>query len=97
MKMTLDRQRLILHFQKIWHQGCAFNKAMKNQRKKKTMIATAVQRGSSVYVYSEKGSLMFSLSGMLHGYTGTTVSVKRGSTVYVYNGRQSLINSFSSS
>jgi hypothetical protein len=53
-------------------------------------IANAVQRGSVVYVYDEKGRQLFSQSGELHGYTGGTVSVRRGNVVYVYNdkGRQ---------
>lgn len=48
-------------------------------------IATATQKGSSVYVYNEKGSLLFSKSGELQGYTSSTVSIRRGSTVYTYD------------
>ena len=33
-------------------------------------IATAVQRGSMVQVYDERGRAIFSRSGDLHGYTG---------------------------
>ncbi len=57
--------------------------------KLKTMIGTAVQRGSTVYVYDEKGHQLTCVScgsgGQLMGYTGSSFSVKRGSTVYVYD------------
>lgn len=59
------------------------------------MIATAIQRGSFVYVYNERGSQMFSLSGELHGFTSTTVSIRRGSFIYVYNDKGSQISSHS--
>ena len=48
-------------------------------------ISTAVQRGSWVYVYGEKGQQLTSIAGELHGFTGSSVSVKRGNWVYVYD------------
>ena len=59
-------------------------------------IGTAVQRGSSVYVYDDKNRQVASIpagSGKtdgLVGFTGSTVSVRRGGTVYLYDekGRQ---------
>jgi hypothetical protein len=59
-------------------------------------IATAVQRGTLVYVYDEKGRQILSISAGnkpedgLTGYTSTTVSVRRGGLVYTYDekGRQ---------
>lgn len=56
----------------------------------------AVQRGSLVYVYDEKGRQLCALSGGtkpeegLKGYTGKTVSIQRGGLVYTYDekGRQ---------
>ena len=55
-------------------------------------IATAVQRGNSVYVYNEQGNQIGGPinagSGPkdgLQGYTSTTVSVRRDNSVYVYN------------
>jgi len=48
-------------------------------------ISTAVQRGSTVYVYNEKNIQIGMHSGELHGYSGSTVSIKRGSTIYTYN------------
>ena len=50
-------------------------------------IATAVQRGSMVQVYDERGRAIFSRSGDLHGYTGGTVSVRRGRSIYTYDER----------
>lgn len=51
-------------------------------------IANAVQRGSSVYVYDEKGRQLTVLSGELHGYTGS-------SAIYTYDerGRQQSVTS----
>lgn len=59
-------------------------------------IGSAVQRGSYVYVYDERGrQLAMVPAGTgpqdgLQGYTGTTVSVRRGSYVYTHDekGRQ---------
>ena len=54
-------------------------------------IANAVQRGSTVYVYDEKGRNIFTQfagSGPndgLKGYTGNSVNIQRGNTIYTYN------------
>lgn len=54
-------------------------------------IASAVQRGSFVYVYNERGATLTTLPAGnkqgdgLHGFTSTTVSVRRGNSVYVYD------------
>ena len=59
-------------------------------------IANAVQRGSFIYVYNEKGSVMFTVpSGSgpkdgLKGYTQSSVNVQRGSFIYMYNDRGSI-------
>jgi hypothetical protein len=58
-------------------------------------IGSAVQKGSLVYVYDEKGRQIGSHSGSLHGYTGSTVSVKRGSLIYTYNEKGQQISSTS--
>lgn len=55
-------------------------------------ISTAIQKGTSVYVYNEKKqtSATISLSGgTVHSCTGT-INIKRGTTIYMYNenGRQ---------
>ena len=59
------------------------------------MIITAIQKGSTVYVYGEHNRLLFTKSGDLHGYTGSSVSVKKGNTVYTYNDRGSLVSTHS--
>jgi len=59
-------------------------------------IGNAVQRGSIVYVYDEKGHQIATISAGsrpgdgLKGYTSTTVNVQRGSIIYTYDekGRQ---------
>ena len=56
------------------------------------MIITAIQKGSTVYIYGEHNRLLFTKNGDLHGYTGSSVSVKKGNTVYTYNDRGSLVS-----
>jgi hypothetical protein len=59
-------------------------------------IGNAVQRGSFVYVYDEKGRQLRALSAGsmpgdgLKGYTSSTVNIRRGSFIYTYDekGRQ---------
>ncbi len=58
-------------------------------------IQNAVKRGSTVYVYGDKGRLLFTQSGDLHGYTGGSVSIKRSSTIYVYDEKGRLQNTTS--
>lgn len=49
-------------------------------------IATAKQKGSNVYVYDEKGRVLFTKNGELVGTTSKTVSIKKGkSGIYVYD------------
>lgn len=59
-------------------------------------IGNAVQRGSFVYIYDEKGRQIGSVSAGsgkddgLKGYTSTTVNIRRGSFIYTHDqkGRQ---------
>jgi hypothetical protein len=54
-------------------------------------IGSAVQRGSLVYVYDERGRRLTSLlagegpKDGLQGYTSSTVSVRRSSLIYTYD------------
>ncbi|MBX3741271.1 MAG: hypothetical protein KF712_09795 [Akkermansiaceae bacterium] len=62
-------------------------------------IANALKKGSSIFVYDEKGRQLFTLpagSGPndgLTGYTSATVSIRRGSSIFTYNdkGRQTSV------
>jgi hypothetical protein len=62
----------------------------------KMNIGNAVERGSWIYIYDEKGHQLAIVPGGtcpgdgLRGYTGSTVSVKRGSFIRIYDqkGRQ---------
>lgn len=47
-------------------------------------IASAIQKGSNVYVYDEKGVHLFNRTGDLVGFTSTTVTVKKGSSIVCY-------------
>jgi len=55
-------------------------------------IANAVQRGTTVYIYDEKGRQIGTVPAGdgLHGFTSGSVSIRRGSTIYIYDekGRQ---------
>jgi len=50
-------------------------------------IANAVQKGSTVYIYDEKGRPLGSVSAGdgLYGFTSGSVSIRRGSTIYIYD------------
>lgn len=48
-------------------------------------IGSAIQKGSNVYVYNEKGQSLFNRSGELTGFTSTTVTVKKGSSIICYD------------
>lgn len=49
------------------------------------MIGMAEQKGSYVYAYDERGTIMFTKSGQHMGYTSSTVAIKHGSTTYVFD------------
>jgi hypothetical protein len=59
----------------------------------KTPIVSAVQNGTSVRVYNEKGSTLITVPGKLYGYTASTVSVRRGNTVFTLDGKGRTIQS----
>ena len=54
-------------------------------------IGNAVQKGSRVYIYDEKGKQLATVSAGsgkddgLKGYTSTTVNVRKGSLIYTYD------------
>ena len=51
-------------------------------------IASALQRGNTVYVYDEKGKTLIARSGLtLLGYTATTWTAKSGNTTYTYDAK----------
>jgi hypothetical protein len=55
------------------------------------MIGSAIERGSLIYVYDERGMTLFSKargSGAndgLMGFTGSTVTARYGSIIYTYD------------
>ena len=60
-------------------------------------IATAVQRGTSIYLYNEYGNTIALLpcgSGPndgLKGYTSSSVSVRLGPQIYIYNEKGNIV------
>ncbi len=56
-------------------------------------ISSAIQRGNSVYVYDERGRLLYTRSAGtgprdgLQGFTSSTVSIRRGNSVITYDER----------
>ena len=57
------------------------------------MIGSAIERGSSIFVYDEHGRTLFAKAkgsgpqdGLL-GFTGATVTVRFGSVIYTYGER----------
>ena len=61
-------------------------------------IATAMQRGYTVYVYDERGNTICVLSGGssprdgLRGFTSGTVSIQIGYSIYVYDERGNVVS-----
>ena len=53
-------------------------------------IGSATQQGSSVSVWSEKGSLLFARAGKLVGYASGTVTIRVGSYDMTYDDRGTL-------
>jgi hypothetical protein len=55
-------------------------------------IANAIQKGSSVFIYDEKGRQTGSVAVKdgLYGFTSASVSIRSGSTIFMYDekGRQ---------
>ena len=49
------------------------------------MISSAIQKGNTVYVYSNSGNVLFTRNGTLMGFTSKSVSIKIGNTVYVFS------------
>ena len=63
-------------------------------------IGNAIQRGSFVYAYDEKGRQLYSQSAGnvtkgdgLKGYTSSTVNIQRGSFIYTYDERGHQVSS----
>lgn len=56
-------------------------------------IGNAVEKGSFVYVYDEKGHQLFTKprgsqpNDGLKGYTSNTVNIRRGSFIYTYDAK----------
>lgn len=53
-------------------------------------ITNAVERGTFVYVYGDKGKQLFVKPGQLHGFTSASIVVRKGGWLYTYDekGRQ---------
>ena len=62
-------------------------------RETNVAIGNAVQRGSFVYIYNEKGQQLATVPAGsssddgLTGYTSTTVNIRRGFAIYSYDER----------
>ena len=61
------------------------------------MIGSAIERGSLICVYDERGRTLFQKAlgngpdDVLLGFTGSTVTVRFGSIIYTYDERGSTI------
>ncbi len=62
-------------------------------------IRNVVQRGSSIYIYDERGHNAAAINAGdkpgegLKGYTSLTVNVQRGGTIYTYDEKGHMIGS----
>mgnify|MGYP000940347020 CR=1 FL=1 len=55
-------------------------------------ISTAIQKGTHVYVYDERNSLLFNRQGELMGYTSGSVTLRSASSVYTYDEKGTTIS-----
>jgi hypothetical protein len=76
----------------------AYNTALRAEPASK-VIATVVERGSGIYAYNDKGTIITTVNGGnggpkdgLVGYTQSTISVRRGGCIYVYNPNGTIIS-----
>ncbi len=58
-------------------------------------IGLAKQEGSRVIALDAKGSRLFSKSGLLHGYTASTLTVRESSRLVTYDVKGNRISSTS--
>jgi hypothetical protein len=56
------------------------------------MIALAVQKGNTVYVYDEKNKIIRTILGELYGYTSLSVTVKWEGVLHTYNEKVNLMS-----
>lgn len=49
------------------------------------MIGYAEQKGSEVYAFSETGGYKWCKSGILMGYTSSTVTIKKGHAIFTFD------------
>ena len=55
-------------------------------------ISTAVQKGNMVYVYDEKGKVLFTRLGKLQGYTSDSVSIEtQKNTLSIFDPKNHLV------
>jgi hypothetical protein len=53
-------------------------------------IGNVVKKGTTIFVYDERGKQLFTQTGDLHGFTSGTAVIKKESTLFTFNetGRQ---------
>jgi hypothetical protein len=56
-----------------------------SKKEEEMAIGKAVQHGSVVCVSDERGVALITISGQLHGFTGSAVSVRRDGFIYTHD------------
>ncbi len=64
-----------------------------NNTARKAVIGTVIKRDSTIYVYSEAGSIICTKTGgEVIGYTSSSFSIKKGNSVYIFNSKGSILS-----
>lgn len=86
----------------ITHQNSKIESTIKQSSSKKeeqVAIGNAIQRGSAIYIYDEKGRTLGTIPAGdgLQGFTSSIVNVKRGSLIYSYDKKGRVVGSTTAS
>lgn len=61
------------------------------------VIGTVIKRNSTIYVYSEAGSILCTKTGgEVIGYTSSSFSIKKGNRIYIFNSKGSILSTIHS-
>lgn len=64
-----------------------------NNTARKAEIGTVIKRNSTIYVYSEAGSILCTKTGgEVIGYTSSSFSIKKGNSIYIFDSKGSILS-----
>ncbi len=68
-----------------------------NNTTRKAVIGTVIKRDSTIYIYSEAGSILCTKTGgEVIGYTSSSFSIKKGNSIYIFDSKGSILSTIHS-